>query len=319
MRSVLLLSARVMVLTICVLFITLSILLLSHLSEYAGIREPVPLLAELLYRALVPAVWAGSFLVLFRIVRTPLMPAVALPYLAILTAGLLFAAGLLSLVLQDVADHRGAELSTPSAERLYQIGGATVYFGSVEGIRFEDVVLLQPREQPVLRFYDEAMLDPEENGLLLFHTADRPELLRFTTQDRPWVSTPAAPGYLSLFLAEVAQAREHFIATIHFSLLSGIVLSIALAIYLSSCFVWIRYTRWPLFNALMSLLILRLTITLYAVISVPAFANFAVTLLPPLPEFLVVPSALGAAALLFSLLGLLRPRYRDWKRGVGYA
>ncbi len=303
----------------CVLFITLVILILSHLSEHAGIREPVPLLAELLYRSLVPAVCAGSFLVLFRIVRTPLMPGVVLPYLAIVTTGLLFGAGLLSLVLQEVGGGRDSEPSMPAAERLYQIGAGAVYFGKVEGIRFEDVVLLQPREQPVLRFYNEAMLDPEENGLLLFGSGERPELLRFTARSLPWVLTPAAPGYLSLFLVDVAQTREHFISTVHVSRLSGIVLSLAIGIYLASCFIWIRYTRWPLFNVLISLLVLRLTLSMYAAVSVPAFTGFVVTLFPLLPEFLVVPAVLGAGAVLFILLGLLRPRYRDWKRGVGYA
>jgi len=318
-RSVLLVSARLIVLSLGVLSITIGILLLSHLSEHAGIREPVPLLAELLYRSLVPAVLAGSFLVLFHVVRTPVLPGVILPYLAMLTTALLFGAGLLSLVLQDVAVGREPELSIPSAERLYQVGTGTVYLGSVEGIRFEDVVSLQPRQQPVLRFYDEAMLDPEENGLLLFRDGDRPELLRFATQDSPWASAPAAPAYLSGFLRDVVQAREHFIATLQLSRINALILNAAVAMYFASCFIWIRYTRWPLFNVLMSLLVLRLTLSLYAVISVPTFTEFAVTLFPPLPEFLVVPVVFGAGTLLFLLLSLLRPRYRDWKRGVGYA
>ncbi len=319
MRSVLLVSARAIVLILSVLTITIGILLLSHLSEHTGMREPVLLIAELLYRALVPAVLAGSFLVLFHIVRTPLLPGIILPYLATLTTALLFGAGLLSLVLQDVAVGKEPDLSIPSAERLYQVGFGTVYFGSVEGIRFEDVVLLQPRQQPVLRFYDEAMLDPEENGLLLFRDGDRPELLRFATQDSPWASTPAAPAYLSGFLRDVVQAREHFLSTLQQSQINALILSAALAIYFSSCFIWVRYTRWPLFNVLISLLILRLTLTVYAVISVPTFTEFAVTMFPPLPEFLVVPVAFGAGALFFMLLTLMRPRYRDWKRGVGYA
>lgn len=319
MRSALLVSARVMVLTIGVLTSTIGILLLSHLSEYAGIREPVPLLAELMYRSLVPAVLAGSFLVLFRIVRTPLRPIVVLPYLALLTTGLLFGAGVVSLVLHGVAAGSETEPRIPSAERLYQVGAGTVYFGSVEGIRFEDVVLLQSRQQPVLRFFDEAMLDPEENGLLLFRSDASPELFRFTTQDLPWSSTPAIPGYLSQFLWEVVQIREHFIATMQQSHVYALVLSGAIAVYLASCFIWIRFTRWPLFNVLMSLFILRLTITLYAVMSVSTFTEFAVALFPPVPEFLVVPAAFGAVTVLYVLLSLLRPRYRDWKRGVGYA
>ncbi|MCA1755362.1 MAG: hypothetical protein LC641_11835 [Spirochaeta sp.] len=319
MRSVLLLSARIIAFTLGVLITTIGILLLLHLGEHGGIREPVSLLAALVYRSLVPAVVAGSFLVLFRIVRTPLMPAVALPYLALLTTALLFGAGIFSSVLQDIAVDRDVELSLPSAGHMYQVGAGSVYFGSVEGIRLEDVVLLQPREQPVLRFYAEALLDTDENSLLLLRDGDSPDQVRYGSQASPWISGPAPPNFLLSFLRDVVQAREHFLETHHRSALYGIPLSAAIAIYLAASFVWIRYTRWPLFNVLMSLLVLRLTVTLYAAISAPAFTNFVLSLVPVMPEYLVVPAVFGAGALLFVLLSVFRPKYLDWKRGVGYA
>ncbi len=171
----------------------------------------------------------------------------------------------------------------------------------------------------MLRFYDEALLDADENSLLLLRDGDRPDQVWYGSQASPWLSGPAPPTYLLSFFRDVVQARDHFIETHHRSSLYGIPLSAAIAIYIAASFVWIRYTRWPLFNVLMSLLVLRLTLTLYAEISAPAFTDFVLSLVPVMPEYLVVPAVVGVAALMFMLLGVFRPKYLDWKRGVGYA
>lgn len=319
MRSILIIAVHAVVLTLAVLFATLSILVLLHLARHAEIREPVLLLAHILYRGLVPAAFAGCFLVLFRIVRLPVSPTLSLPFLSLMSAGLLFGAGSASLLLKDAAVHPESALSRPSAELLYHFGATSVYFGQVEGLVFEEVVVLRPQETPVLRYYSQAMHDTEENGLLLMREAESPVLLRFPGASSPLVSSPQAPEYLLPLVRDAVHARSHFVTTLGASRIAGVILSAALAVYLASCFVCVRFSRWPLFNVLLTLLVFRLTLMLYAAIAAPAFAQFVVTLVPALPEFLVVPLVFGAAAMVFLLITVPLPRYRDWKRGVGYA
>lgn len=118
------------------------------------------------------------------------------------------------------------------------------------------------------------------------------------------------------FFIEARSVMGRYLEYASSSLLHMLVNALSLSVSLLSLWFWVRLTRWPLWNAMWALLICGFMYFGLVLIQAPSSQALLLQIHPLIHEY-ALPVFLTVLALIWSLLSLLLPPFKDWKKELG--
>lgn len=196
-----------------------------------------------------------------------------------------------------------------SSDQLYLLTG-TIKGKSIEGVWYRST---SPGQSMVHGQYP--MLEAGNRILGISETGARIPLATLNGSLESLYDSPAQAEE-SRIITEAGNAMKKYLDYASSSYLLMVVNALSLAISLLSLWFWVRLTRWPLWNALWAFLVC-IFMYLGLVLLLEASSQALMAQLHPLVSTYAVPGYFLVLALVWSLLSLLLPPFKDWKREVG--
>lgn len=266
---------------------------------------------------LLAAVVAGAF-ALFRLLRRPTSPIMALILLWGALSLFLYGAMTLTHHLALRAPESGSAWTVqgPPYGKLLRLPDAALYIDERDNQTLRRVLVWQQSEHaegPRFTLYQEARYDPYSEVVMLPGNGGRVSLGEL--RDGPWAAFVAPPEAATLMQDALwisRRLRSGLVPTT----VTGVLSLAAFSLAVTMSWALVRLTRWPLFNAILVVVWLRLLLYLAAVPSVPGITDFLreVTGGLGVPTAYLYPAALALPGLLLLALTIIMPSFEQWKR-----
>lgn len=252
---------------------------------------------------LVPVILVVSAISLFDLIREEADPRITLPLLFLVWTGALFGAGVLSGV--DLVSAQPPVPSLP-AERLVRAESAVLYTGSASGSFFEPIVV------------------HDANGFELFRSGRRHEgTATFSVDGRSWELAEFSNTYASTVEPPrgFQGLQSDVVSTAKLMALSGASVNAALhivglSLLLLGSWTLVRLTRWPLFNVVGVLLILRFAVWVAPAVHEGPLRSLVVVALSSRALPYVSAGLLGGVGLALFFVSALLPPLQTYKREI---
>ncbi|HUX51530.1 MAG TPA: hypothetical protein VMW73_12075 [Spirochaetia bacterium] len=202
---------------------------------------------------------------------------------------------------------------TISAGTIYRFGDDFLYAALQDGNMLSDVAVYRHGTTPGFGFSPEGTVDPVSGQVSLrdlgetYRISDsETSAARMFRTDTRLTDLFGDIRVLATFLSNQSRLKSPiYLATV-----------VACILYVTSLWLFVRLTRWPLFNGVLAFGALRLLFAGYAFLQGTSFRGMAATVLKNEYIAFIAPAAILVVGLLFSLVGLLLPRFEPLNRGV---
>lgn len=253
-------------------------------------------------------------LLLFRLVRLQgnrilSLMAIGLTAFAVYLGGLFILDGLTG-ALSDEA--RDLSYAVPD-EQFLSFPESEVYVGEADGITLAPVVFHRRTEVPGFSRYATAVRDEERNELIV-PAAGVSYPIKAAKQ--AFVTLFEAPTFLRRAFDDVGVLTERLSETYAPGSVMFVLTPVSLVMVMVGSWLFVRLTRWPLFNALCVLAFLRGVFFLYALFEGRFFRELAGAVIESRALGFVAPGFFIALALVLYSVALLMPSFEDWKREI---
>jgi hypothetical protein len=208
--------------------------------------------------------------------------------------------------------------------QVIRAGDYRLYAPRREGLRLTPLLVDTIGRQPGIELFPEAVIDVEQQSIIVPGRPDIvPDLTRVETSYPTMVRPPEQMAPLVRDVRAVNQTLGLAVANNTASpggaagSRSALVCA-ALGVFLLSCWTLVRLTRWPLFNAALVFLALRLVLWLISSVNGGRLADLVTAAIDSSQLGTVTAAAVAfIAAVLFIILAIL-PSFGHWKREVGH-
>jgi hypothetical protein len=234
---------------------------------------------------------------------------------------------------------QGEQLAGPIAavpeEEVIRAGEYRLYTPNSEGYYLHPLVVDFIGRQPGLELFPEAVIDPERRVVTI---PGRPDLAPDLTDVESSYPTMVKPPERLLPLIrdirelnrvlglsreasadpEAAFSRDGQSPAAGAAGRQGMLVALALGVFLLSCWTLARMTRWPLFNATLVFLALRFAIWLVSSVSNGRLTELVTAAVDSSRLGLVTAAAIGFFAAILLIVLVILPPFESWKREVGH-
>ncbi len=273
-------------------------------------------LADSLPGILLISAVAAAAVALFRLLQQRTSPVPSLILLWVTLSVFLY--GTLELTYRFASHTVAAE---PTAQalphgRLLRLPDAALYIDERTGETLRRVLVrrqFDSADQPRFVLYPEARHDPRAEVVVLPGEAE-PLSLR-ELRDGPWAALDVPPAAASL-MREAGWVSGRLRSGVAPPSVAGILSVLALSLAVTMSWTLVRLTRWPLFNAILTVSWLRLLLHFAAAPSDPALMELLreIISLVGAPTGYLYPAALALPGLILLGLGVVLPSFQQWKR-----
>ncbi|MGM0673279.1 MAG: hypothetical protein ACQETQ_01150 [Spirochaetota bacterium] len=284
-----------------------------------GNAPPGSALASLLVQAgrptILPAIIVTTLVTLFSLLRFSAGRAFAL-LLTFLLTGLSIT---FTMIGADYLEHVVSPVSAPLGRRLdpnilYRADNIDFYALDRDGAVFEPVLVHETGRDPALSVFQQAEQD-RDSGSLLFRGATDRQLGLDAVENGYWKAFEA-PQHVEQLFRDISVAASSFDENARLDNIDFLLLSGSLALVLTSLWVVVRLSRWPLFNIILSLGMARAVFATFYVIQSPSVRDFLGIVLSNQEMEYALPGAFVTLSVLLLLVSVLLPPFHHWKREV---
>jgi len=304
-------------LVILLLLITGGRFLLGAIPVWSGaVQAGVPVLSGIAVNSLLdtwfPVILASILLWLFGLLHRPRHHLLIRSLVFVLATGIFLAGGVLTGMIANSAESPAYGVRMDPG-RYYNTGDGFVFFGAREGLQYRNGVRVRLDATPRMTALAGSRQVPTAENLTIPATAEQIPLADF--RHTFWTETAPPRGFEGFFRSTAGLSREWAAAAAPGNLrylLFGVVL-MAMA---SAAWSIARLSRWPLLNAILTGLLL---------VGLIALLDFGVNVIAPelvgdllSPELnAYMPHAIvGLFFLVFLVINLFQPPFREWQRNV---
>jgi hypothetical protein len=197
---------------------------------------------------------------------------------------------------------------------LYRGETVDLYALRATGAVLRTVVVHEYGREPAFRVFDEAVHDPMRDQLLI--GPQRMSVAMSSVENAYWRAFEPPPQLSGTF-RDIAAAADRFpVAGVPFGR-RFLLLAWTLALAVTSLWVVVRVSRWPLLNVLLALGIVRGYFAIFSLADRGAVREFAAVVIPQPYMSYLLPGAFAAVSLVLLLVLVLLPPFQQWKREVG--
>lgn len=304
-------------LVISLLLITGGRFLLGTIPVWSGaVQAGMPLVTTIAVNSLLdtwlPVILASVLLWLFGLLHRPRHHLLIRSLVFVIASGIFLAGGVLVGMLAESAESPAYGVRM-EPRQYYNTGDGFVFFGEREGLQYRNGVRVDLEAAPRMTAVTSSRQVPTAGNLTIPATAEQIPLSDF--RHTFWTETAPPRGFEGFFRSTAGLSREWAAAAAPGDLrylLFGLVL-MAMA---SSAWSIARLSRWPLLNAIL---------TAFLLVGLIALLDFGVNVIAPelvgdllSPELSAyIPHALvGVFFLVFLVINLFQPPFREWQRNV---
>jgi hypothetical protein len=284
-------------------------------TESAG-RFFASLMLGALPRALLPAVVVATLLCLFALLRLTTARPLGLLGVVLLsgfsiTVGMNLVAGLPQ-TSQQASTDRGRRLEP---ETLYRAEPLDFYAVNRQGTQFEPVVVHHSERDPAFAVVSQAVQDARLGRLYLRGGEVGGEIDLSTVRNAYWQAFVPSPPVSGIF-ADVAAAGEMLRRTAEEAATRFLLLTWSLSLVLTSLWVLVRISRWPLLNITVVLTVVRGIFATFTAVQRETVREFAALVIPPQQLQYLLPGVFLLISIVLLLILVLLPPFHQWKREV---
>ncbi len=193
-------------------------------------------------------------------------------------------------------------------QRLVQIEETLLYTGQIRNV--DSSYLIEPllridlnaQQAPRVSYYQQGTAYPAQNRIL---DAEESPIIEYTQSEIPFFAFAAPPILINRILTEIGGVNSALQQSAARGWVFLLITTAAHVLFLTGSWSIIRSSRWPLLNALLSLLVLRGFFFLDAAFRGGIFAEVLKVLSLEQLSFLAAPAAFLLLGFLFTLWGLV--------------
>ena len=275
------------------------------------------LVFDALPQALLPAVVVATLFCLFALIRR--FTARPLALLAVLllsgfsiTVGMNLLAGLPG-TSSEASVERTRRLEP---ETLYRADPFDFYAVNRRGEEFSPVVVHTAEQDPAFEVASEAISDSRSGILYLRGEGVQGEIGLDTVRNAYWQAFTPSPPVSGIF-ADIAVAGDMLRRSAGENATRFLLLTWTLALLLTSLWVVVRVSRWPLLNIILVLTVLRGVFATFSAARRETVLEFAALIIPQQQLQYLLPAVFLAISIVLLLILVLLPPFHQWKREVG--
>ncbi len=257
------------------------------------------------------SIMTAAVLSLFATLRTTARTFVPVIILALFWTALLLA----GTFFQPAVDIQSAgPIPAVPEDEVIRAGEYRLYTARSEGYYLRPLLVDTIGRQPGFELFQEAVIDPERRSLAI---PGRPDVVPDLTEiESSYPAMVESPERLRPLIRDIREVNS--VLGLGGSGRQGVLIAVALGVFLLSCWTLARVTRWPLFNALLVFLALRFALWLVSAVNNGLLTELVTAAVDSSRLGLVAAGALAfCAAVLFVVLVILPP-LESWKREVGH-
>ncbi len=292
----------------------------------AVVIENIP---HILYRAAPISTFFTLLLISFRVLMKPGKRFPTLLVLLAISSSVFFVSVYSTASFYDNSAFRSVSFRDRIfAERLNPVGEYTIYPFAISGDSIEKLVVYKLSKsrgdgsaksergaKETLTYYDSATVTEDKDGVTLFSGSSR-----IFTVNGSELSTFGSiftrRGFIKFFLSDLVRVNMDISNAFHGSKRYFFLLSFSIIFLFVACGMFMRLTKWPLFNILLSLLVLRGVFYLYGFLKSDVASGIAKFLsIPGLEGYFPVYSFFLLGFLLFLIDFLFIP-FDRWEREI---
>lgn len=197
-------------------------------------------------------------------------------------------------------------------EQVVRISGTDLFALEIEGANASPVVFHRAGIRPGTELVEQAIIDPDRGTV---RVPGRDDLtLQLDEIESSYPSMVDPPERVFPLIRDIRALNALLVETDDGQQSSALLLSVAIGLFLLSCWTLARMTRWPLFNAVLVFLIIRAALWFLSSLHFGELGALLSGTISPDSFDLVAAGALGFVALVLALLLFFLPPLSEWKR-----